>query len=998
MHLTKRLWQSVVLTLLLTLAWLMPLFGTGLEPSPSWLTLSASAASVDYPVTLMHIATKDNAKVLTADGTADGASISAKALGSDLSASWRMDRVGTDSKGTFFKFTNAQSGRLLTPKNYQVSAGTSVILYGSESAQSQHWYVIPVQQDAHGNDLYYKIVNYSDTSLALTQGTSGMTLSNYTGADSQLWLLNPDGLQGFAGYCKDDNTGAVKAADIGGLFGEVVEVSTFDQLKEYAESDTPYTILVTADIRVTGLTKDSSGRYYCPDGRIYVHDNKTIVGSYGAHTLYNVQFCTSSSRGTGNNLIIKNFELQHDAESNGNDSIVVYFGSGQNLWVDHCTFVGHSDYNTASTGLEDWDKFLACCYDADYCTVSDSSFGLHEYGLILGYPGEDNGDEDKEDGPTILDQYNNFPRMTLAGNRFEKTLTRAPGLMRYGYFHSLNNYVNDFSMGYTVHTASKIFAENCRYENGGNIVCDWNEITYPGSFADSGSSWDSSCGRTDIGSDSRSTASACTWRPTTNYDYVKLSASAAKTYCTSYSGAQSSKNNMMYLRMDTPGVPSAGYTEAPGGEVITETVASFLDGETYRIRNVGSGLYLQVAGAAAENGANVQQWGSDGTAVHDIWKFFSAGDGYYYLASAVGDGGTYVLDVAAKGTADGTNIDIYQYNGGTNQQFKLVDAGSGTYQIRTKITGDASVIEVADGSTASGANVQQWTRNGASCQEWELEPVTDPGCSMDTGVMYTFENANSGLVMDIQDANMADNTNVRQWESNGADCQKWILRSFGSGNYYWIRSVQDNGYALKAEGSANGANIDIVAFSTRDSAQLFRFTKNLDGTYGILSHASGDTRLVEVESASMTIGANVGQWEPTGSACQKWKLITEEIPAVTTTTAAQTTTTTTTKTTTTVSAAATTTHTNPATTEKIVTSTTTTASVIPGTSATVPTTPTASGDVNGDGVCSIADVILLQRWLLGGASLTDWRAGDLNGDYVINAIDLAMMRLRLIAA
>lgn len=58
--------------------------------------------------------------------------------------------------------------------------------------------------------------------------------------------------------------------------------------------------------------------------------------------MYNVQFCTSSNSGTGNNLILKNFELQHDAESNGNDSIVVYLGSGQNLWVDHCTFVGHS--------------------------------------------------------------------------------------------------------------------------------------------------------------------------------------------------------------------------------------------------------------------------------------------------------------------------------------------------------------------------------------------------------------------------------------------------------------------------------------------------------------------------------------------------------------------------------------------------------------------------------------------------------------------------------
>lgn len=114
-------------------------------------------------------------------------------------------------------------------------------------------------------------------------------------------------------------------------------------------------------------------------------------------------------------------------------------------------------------------------------------------------------------------------------------------------------------------------------------------------------------------------------------------------------------------------VPSAGYTESPSAP-LAET---FAEGSTYRIRNVNSGLYLQVAGAAAKNSANVQQWGSDGTSVHDIWKLCSAGDGYYYLVSAVGDGGTYVLDVAGKKTANGTNIDIYTYNGGSNQQFML---------------------------------------------------------------------------------------------------------------------------------------------------------------------------------------------------------------------------------------------------------------------------------------------------------------------------------------
>lgn len=948
------IWWAVILSFAILVAWLLPMFSNG------GVTVPVSAASVDYPVQLMNIASKDNAKVLTEEGSADGAAVSVQPLGSDLSSSWRFDRVGSNTTGTFFKLVNAQSGRLLTPLHYTVSEGTSVIMYGSESAQCQHWYVIPVKTDHLGNDLYYKIVNYSNPSLALTKGASGMTLSSYTGVDNQLWLLNADGLQGFAGYCSNDNTGNIKAADIGGLFGETVEVSTFDDLKKYATSDTPYTIVVTADIKVTSLTTDSSGRYYCPDGRIYVHNNKTIIGSYSAHTLYNVQFCTSSKSGTGDNIIIKNFDLQHDSESNGNDSIVVYFGSGQNLWVDHCTFTGHADYNTASTGLEDWDKFLACCYDADYCTVSDSSFGLHEYGLILGYPADDENS---------YNNYNNFPRMSLIGNQFHETLTRGPGLMRYGYFHSLNNYVNMFSMAYTVHTASKIYAENCYYENGGNVICDWNTVKYPGSYAESGSTF-VSCNRTTI----EGYAEDCTWRPANNYSYTARSAADAKTYCTTYSGCQSSKNNMMYLRFSAKGIPSAGYTEAPSAPV----AASFMDGAAYRIKNVNSGLYLQVADAAAKNGANVQQWGTDGTSVHDIWKFYSAGEGYYYIASAVGDGGTYVLDVAGKKTENGTNLDIYQYNGGANQQFMLTQNADGSYHICTKISGEKSAVEVADGSKTAGANVQQWELNGASCQNWILESVTDPGCSMDTSVIYTFQNANSKLVMDIVNSEMKENVNIRQWEQNGADCQKWMLTPFGTGNDYWIRSLQDEGYALKAESGECGGNIALAAYSKTDSAQLFRFTKNLDGSYSIRSHASDNACLVEVSSAAMENGANVQQWLPTNHACQKWSLVTEEKPVTTTVTTMTTVTTTTTSTTTS-------------------TTTTTTTTTTATTTATESPIIQVAGDVNCDGILNTADLVMMQKWLLCNGGLKDWKAGDVYQDGIINGLDLCLMRQMLIA-
>lgn len=906
----------LLLPVVLMITLLIPLFRNS-------AFISASAISTDYPVQLMNIAVKDNSKVLTENGTSDGATLSVANLGGSLSQSWRFDRVEKDSNGTFFKLCNAESGRLLTPLNYNVTDGTSVIMYGSESHQSQHWYIIPVQSDHLGNDLYYKIVNYSDTSLALTQSETGMKLSSYTGADNQLWLLNADGLQGFAGYCFNDNTGNIKAGDIGGLFGETVEVSSFEDLKKYATSDIPYTIVVTKNISVTNLTTDSSGHYYCPDGRIYVHSNKTIIGSYSAHTMKNIQFCTASKNGTGNNIIIKNFDLQHDEKSNGNDSIIVYLGSGENLWIDHVTFTGHYDVNTQGEDLPDWDKFLACCYDADYCTVSDCSFGLHEYGLILGYPSDDENS---------YNNYNNFPRMSLISNIFNNTITRGPGLMRYGYFHSLNNYVNTFSMAYTVHTASKIYAENCYYDGGsinGNVICDWNTVNYPGAYAESGSVF-VNCKRTSI----EGYAQNCTWRPNTNYSYMSLKAENAKTYCSNYSGCQDSKENIMYMRFSNKGIPSAGYTEVPSQPL----AENFANGTCYRLKNVNSGLYMQVANAEAVNGANVQQWGSDNKSAHDIWKLFSAGNGYYYIVSCVGDGGTYVLDVFGKKTENGTNIDIYQYKGNANQQFMFTKNSDGSYKILTGISGGKSSVEVTNAGTSYGENIQQYEVNGASCQNWILEPATDPGTSMDTNLIYTFENLNSGLVMDIENGLMQNNSNVQQYISNKMDCQKWILKSFGSENYYWIRSLQNEAFVLKAEGNENGSNIDISEYSSKDSAQLFRFTKNLDGSYSILTHASKDNCLVETSYASKEQGANIQQWERTNSDCQKWTLHTEE---------------------------------------KIL---------------------NISGDVNNDGTFNIADALILQRWLLGmpDTTIENWENADVSNDDVLNIFDLCIMKKMLI--
>ena len=177
-------------------------------------------------------------------------------------------------------------------------------------------------------------------------------------------------------------------------------------------------------------------------------------------------------------------------------------------------------------------------------------------------------------------QYKGQPCVTLANNYYKDTVTRAPALCRYGYFHSLNNYVYNFSMGYTVYTACDIYAENCYYDGAslkGNVICDWGKPPYPGTYAEGGSIF-KNCGRTRQGQGSSSMpvySTPCKWRPNQNYTYKALTAEQAKASCSGYSGSQAAASMMYYAAFSNTGVPSAFYTEAPAeqmDEPVTEPV------------------------------------------------------------------------------------------------------------------------------------------------------------------------------------------------------------------------------------------------------------------------------------------------------------------------------------------------------------------------------------------------------------------------------------------
>ena len=161
--------------------------------------------------------------------------------------------------------------------------------------------------------------------------------------------------------------------------------------------------------------------------------------------------------------------------------------------------------------------------------------------------------------------------------------------------------------------------------------------------------------------------------------------------------------------------------------------------------------------------------------------------------------------------------------------------------------------------------------------------------------------------------------------------QAWNIKSVGNGEY---SIIDDSGNALTVVNgsSEDGANI-AVSPSDNSEAQRFRLIENTDGSYSFMTVSSGGVRCIDVYNISLEDGANICQWEFWGGDGQKFII-------------------------------------EPSSTEK----------------------ETVIGDVNADGKFTVADLVMMQKFLLGKGSLTDWKAGDLCEDDRIDVFDMVMMR------
>lgn len=967
-----------ILTALLTA---LAIISSFLAIQPVWLATSAD--TVSYPAQAVHFGAYTTNRNLN---NAGGAANTQKAAGAD-SENWRIDYVSAG----MYQIVSLADGKYLSAN------GTACTLTAKTADNSQIWNIESVEKDFEGYDLYYKITSVS-TGAALTyyQGNNTIGLSAYTGDGAQKWKLNCSGLEGYAANALAN--GKEKAGTIGGLLGETVFVSTANDLEKQLNTTEPKTIVITADI---DMQSKSHTR---------IRDNKTIVGSYGSKTIYDSQFRTNDTYGAANdnpsdNIIFRNLNM---IAKNVKNRILINIWSSRQIWVDHCTFISYLPSDHTGNGQDEVGKFiwLNTPYESyldakdngrspDYITISYNTFKNRFWTVAYGTQNSETS----------------RCRTTLMYNWWDECVRRCPqigngsGHIYNNYYSGDDNFLPNSCNQIISGEGSNMVSENCRFQavSGREIIVQPDTSPY----RDSGSYTAKSSSETPTKLNYTAKVTS-TWNPKDNYGYTLLDAyntkgTDTKDFCTKYAGAASSSGELKYVTdssmqafattVYTAPFLTDSFDSAYGNPVTDYTPAVLQEGTVYMIQNVNSGLYLEVDGGKTADGTNVQQWGANEPASHNTWRVLSDGDGYYTLYPQIGDKVSYLLDVAGNAAANGTNLGIWSATDADAQRFKFYEAADGVYYLLTKTSGDQSCVAVQGASTSAGANVVEWAVNlSDTSQQWKLTQVEDTGCVMDTTKTYQFRNANSNLYLEVANGKAEDGSNVQQWGADQpAAHNSWKLKEFGGGYYYILSALADGKtYYLNSVGETDGSNIEIHT-NNKSSSHLFKFVKNPDGTYTILTRTSKDQAAVEVANAEKSSGANVQQWTVNGNACQKWNAV-----AFTTTTSVSTTaaTTTTTVATTSASSATETTKASATTTAASkTTSTITTATAIVSSASTENPTSTTTADISTTSIVSTADPVT--------ASTTETTKihavllGDINLDGNVDLVDAVLLNKKV---
>lgn len=198
----------------------------------------------------------------------------------------------------------------------------------------------------------------------------------------------------------------------GGMGGEVVHVSNYQDLKQYAESSAPYIIMINGTI-----SNGSAG------GRVSITSNKSLLGVGNSAFLDGVGLEMRNA----NNIIVRNLKAtlvgtSSPKDVNGGDIISIH-GSSKNIWIDHCEL--YSENPDVQTNIDKYDGLIDIKGQTGFITLSWNYLHDHHKGGLVGAADDD---------------LHNDRKVTMHHNYYNKVKLRVP-MYRGSTGHFFNNYI-----------------------------------------------------------------------------------------------------------------------------------------------------------------------------------------------------------------------------------------------------------------------------------------------------------------------------------------------------------------------------------------------------------------------------------------------------------------------------------------------------------------------------------------------------------------------------
>lgn len=274
----------------------------------------------------------------------------------------------------------------------------------------------------------------------------------------------------------------------------------------------------------------------------------------------------------------------------------------------------------------------------------------------------------------------------------------------------------------------------------------------------------------------------------------------------------------------------------------------------YCIRNMNSGMYMDMCNNKNISGTNIVQYpyhGAMNQRFRVTYRINSLGESYYTIHPMNTYYDQYLsfdLESKAYSCTNGTDLKAYysDSNNCAEQRFTIEPAAGGGYQIGTWASNGVKVLEVTSSSTRSGAQVQIWDYSSLRNNDnWFFEPAP-------TGLVYNIV-TNNISADDISDAQVIKSKfcslgytgsvkkNVSKSQIINDAKNASVLVFHGHGNAGGVKTDVDGGWIIPVANPKAGKNCvplkEIIPPETAQHLQLVYFAAcnsgSVDPTYGI---------------------------------------------------------------------------------------------------------------------------------------------------------------------